>query len=121
MLLVGNVDLQLVGTIGNKVTGIAPQLNRVQAGEQSQFPLVGGPTFLDVVHMAKALKMLVSLAMELEVGLEVGLVVTELAEVVAGDDNGDLVLSGATPVLGQMGGKVIQIVAAKLPANTAGE
>ena len=87
MLLIGNVDLQLVRTVGVKVTGVAPQLDRIETGEEPQLPLVGLAPFLDVVHMTQSLQVLVRLAMKLEVGFQVGLVVAQLAEGVAANDD----------------------------------
>ena len=102
VLLIGNVDLQLVRTVGVEVAGVAPQLDRVEAGEVPQLPLVGRAPFLDVVHMAQSLQVLVRLAVELEVGFQVGLVVAQLAEGVAANDDGYFILPRPAAVLGEM-------------------
>ena len=52
MLLVVDVDLELVRTVGVEITSIAVKFNWVQAGEEPQLPLIGRSTLLDVVDMA---------------------------------------------------------------------
>ena len=82
MLLPSYMDLKLVRAVAVELTGIAPQFNRIDTGDETQLPLVGDTTLLDVVDVAKSLQVLVCLAVQLEIGLQVSLVVAELAEVV---------------------------------------
>ena len=72
--LVGRVDLELVDAVSVEITGIAPELNRVGDVHEVQFPLVGRAALHDVVHQLQLLQMFVGLAVELEVGLEIGFV-----------------------------------------------
>ena len=82
MLLPSYMDLKLVRAVAVELTGVAPQFNRIDTGDETQLPLVGNTALLDVVDMAKSLQVLVCLAVQLEIGLQVSLVVAELAEVV---------------------------------------
>ena len=102
MSLVGQVKLELVQTVGVVVTGIAPQLNRIGDIQELQLPLIGWPAFLDVIDVVQALEVLVCLAVELKVGLQVGFVTAELANKVAGYNNGDFVFSISCAIMGQV-------------------
>lgn len=121
MLLVGHVDLHLVRAVGLELTSVAAEVDRIDAGQKSKLPFILGPTFFDVVDVAQTLEVLVGLAMELEVGLQVGSVVAKVAEIVAADDDGDLVLSGPTAIVRQVDCEIIDVVTAEAAANTAGE
>ena len=72
--LVGRVDLQLVYAVRVKVARVAPQLHRVRHVHKVELPLVGGAALHDVVDELQLLQVLVRLAVQLEVGLQVGLV-----------------------------------------------
>ena len=87
MLLVADVDLHLVRAVGGEVTGIAFELHRVQGSEEPELPLISNASLFDVVDMAEPLEMLVSLAMQLEVGLQLCSVVAKLTEVIAPKNN----------------------------------
>jgi len=99
VLLVGHVQLHLVRAVGLELARVAAQVDWVDAGQEPELPLVLRSALLDVVDMAEALKMLVSFAVELEVGLQIGAVVAQVTEVVAADDNGHLILSGPAAVM----------------------
>jgi hypothetical protein len=91
MSLVGHMELQLVQAVGVVVASVAPELNRIGHGQELELPLVLRSTLLDVVDMVQTLKVFVRLAVELEVGLQVGLVAAQLADVVGADDDRHLV------------------------------
>ena len=82
MLLPSHMDLKLVRAVAVELTGVAPQFDRIDTGDETQLPLVGNTALLDVVDMAKSLQVLVCLTVQLEIGLQVSLVVAELTEVV---------------------------------------
>ena len=72
--LVGGVDLELVDAVCVEITAIAAELNRVGDVHEVQFPLVSRPSLHDVIHQLQLLQMFVRLAVQLEVGFEIGFV-----------------------------------------------
>ena len=121
VLLVGHVDLHLVGAVGLELAGVAAEVDRIDARQKPKLPLVFGTSLFDVVDVTQPLKVLVGLAVQLEVGLQVGAVVAKVAEVVAADDDGDLVLPGSAAIVRQVDREIIDVVTAKAAANAAGE
>ena len=105
--------------VGVEVAGVTAQLHRVRHVHVAQLPLIGGAALHDVVDELELLEMLVGLAVELEVGLEVGLVGAQLADVCAGDEDGDLLLAQLGPVHRQVVRQGLQVVAAKVPTHGA--
>ena len=85
--LVGYMKLHLVHAVGVIVASIAPQLNWIGDIQELKLPLIGRAPFFDMVHVIQALEMFVGFAVELKVGLEIGLVLTELANEVSSNDN----------------------------------
>ena len=99
MLLVGHVNLDLVRAVGLELAGVAPQVNWIDAGQESELPLVVRTSLFNVIDVAETLQMFVGFTVKLKVSFQVGSVVTEVAQVVAANDNGDLVFSGSTSVV----------------------
>ena len=81
MVLGVDVGLQLVQGVGVEVAGVAPDLGGVGAGQHPQLPLVAGSALPDVVEERQPGQVLVCLAVELEVCLEICLVRAEFADV----------------------------------------
>ena len=73
-------------TVSVEVTSVTAKLNRIETGKISELPVVCWTSLFDVVNVTEPLEMLVCFAVQLEVGLEICLVVTELAQVVASND-----------------------------------
>ena len=88
-----SVSLQLVQRVGVVVAGVAPHLGRVGAGKHVQLPLVGRTPLPDVVEERKPCQVFVRFAVQLEVGLQVGLVCAQFANVGSRDIHGDLSLA----------------------------
>ena len=117
-----NMSLQLVQGIGVVVAGVTSQLCWVGPGEHVQLPLVGGTTFSYVVEKCKSCQVLVRLAMQLEVCLEVCFVGAQFADMSAGDDHGDLAFPGlVAPVHRHMGRDTVQAVGVELVTDAAVE
>lgn len=76
---VDRVQPQLLQAVGVVVTGIALEVHGVADGHTLEPPLVGLAALLDVGHQLVLLHVLVCLAVQLEVGLELGVVAAELA------------------------------------------
>ena len=74
-------------TVAVKLARVASQLDWIDAGDEPKLPFIGRSSLLDVVDMAQTLEMFVGFAVELKVGLEIGLVLTELANEVSSNDN----------------------------------
>ena len=55
MLLVGYVDLQLMGTVGIEIASVAPKLYWIDTGQETKLPFIGRTSLLDVIDMAKTL------------------------------------------------------------------
>lgn len=72
--LVGGVQLQLVYAVGVVLAQVAPHVHWVGVGEELELPLVTMAALQDVVDVLQLLEVLVRLAVQLEVGLEIGLV-----------------------------------------------
>ena len=115
----GGVQLQLVRRIRVVVARVAPDLHSAWRRRVLELPLVPRPALLDVVDVLQSLEVLVSLAVQLEVGFEVGLVRAQLAHVVAGDDGEDLLLPEPRPVLAQVPAELLEAVAAEDVAHAA--
>lgn len=79
MSCIHGVQTQFLQAIGVIVTGIALQMHWVSNGNTLQPPLVGFAPLLDVSHQLVLLYMFVSFAMQLKVGLQLGVVTTEIA------------------------------------------
>lgn len=91
--LAGRVQLQFVRGVGVVVTRVAADLDSAGGGDVLQLPLVARTSLLHVVHVLQPLQVLVSLAVQLEVCLQVRLVGAEFTDVVAGDHSQDLLFS----------------------------
>ena len=76
---VDRVQPQLLQAIGVIVAGVALEVDRVADGHALEPPLVGFAALLDVGHQLVLLHVLVCLAVQLEVGLELRVVAAELA------------------------------------------
>ena len=76
---VDRVQPQLLQAVGVVVAGVALEVDRVADGHALEPPLVGLAALLDVGHQLVLLHVLVRLALQLEVGLELGAVAAELA------------------------------------------
>ena len=121
VLLVGHVDLNLVRTVGLEVAGVAPEVDRIHARDESELPLVFRTSLVDVVDVTEPLQVLVCFAVQLEVGFEIGAVVAEVTKVVPAYDYGDFVFARAASVVGQVLRQVVNVVAAVAPADAARE
>lgn len=76
MSRIGTMDLEFVNTVRVVIAQVASDLDRVGYIDILELPLRPGSSFLDMIHLLESLKMLVCLAMELEVSLETCLVGT---------------------------------------------
>ena len=99
VLLVGHVDLDFMRAVGLELARVAAEIDGVDAGQESQLPLILRASLFDVVDVAKTLQVFVRFAMKLKVSLQVGAVVAKVAQVVAADDDGDLIFSGPAAVV----------------------
>lgn len=79
MPLVGGVQPQLLHTVAVVVAGVALQVHGIADGDALEAPLVGLASFFDVGHQLVLLHVLIGFAVELEVGLELRVVVAQLA------------------------------------------
>ena len=66
--------------VGVVVTGITSELNWIGDIQKLQLPFVCWTAFFNVIDMVETLQMLVSLTVKLKVGLQIGLVVAQLAD-----------------------------------------
>ena len=55
VLLASHMDLHFMRTVGDKVSGVASKLYRVDAGQKPEFPFIGRTSLLDVIDMAETL------------------------------------------------------------------
>lgn len=92
---VDGVHPQLLQAVGVVVARVALQVHRVADGHAFQAPLVAFAPFLDVGHQLVLLDVLVRLAVQLEVGLELSGVVAQLALVGVAHDGVPLLLREA--------------------------
>lgn len=69
---------QLLNTIGVVIACVAFQVHWVPNGHTFESPLVGLASFFDVCHKLIFLHVLICLTVQLEVGLELGVVTAEL-------------------------------------------
>ena len=74
-----------------------------------------------MIDMVETLQVLVCLAVELKVCFQVGLILAQLTNKVASNDNGHLKLPVSSAVMCEMHGKSIQVVTTKISTDTAVE
>ena len=55
ILLTGYMHLQFVRTICNEFGSIASNFDRINAGQETEFPFIGRTSLLDVIDMAETL------------------------------------------------------------------
>ena len=67
-------------TIGVIIASITSQLYRIGNIQKFQLPFIGWASFFYVIDMVETLQVLVSLTVKLKVGLQIGLVVAQLAD-----------------------------------------
>lgn len=72
-----------------------------------------------MVHVLQTLEVLVRLAVQLEIRLQVGFIGTKFADEVAGDQGEDLALSRSRPVNGQVVAEGLQRIGGKIVAHAA--
>ena len=104
MTLGGCVSLQLVQGRCEEVAGVAAHLHRAQPQQEPQLPLVLWAAFPDVIEEGQAGQVFVRLQVQLEVGLQAGLVGAEAAQVEAGHSHCHLELG--TRIGGAVQGQV---------------
>ena len=121
MVLGVDMGLQLVQGVGVEVAGVAPDLGGVGAGQHPQLPLVAGSALPDVVEERQPGQVLVCLAVELEVGLQIGFVRAEFADVGVPQEHGHLPLPLHRPVHGDVRGERVHDVRVEFPADDAVE
>ena len=80
MALTRYMQLQFVKAVGVVVAGITSELNWIGDIQKLQLPFVCWTAFFNVIDMVETLQMLVSLTVKLKVGLQIGLVVAQLAD-----------------------------------------
>ena len=93
------MKLKFVNRVGIVVTHITSNLHRIRDIDILDLPFCSLLPFFDVVHLLKSLQMLISFAVELKVGLEVGLVLTKFANIRASHCHKDFIFSDAGPIL----------------------
>lgn len=76
---IDSVHPQLLQAVGVVVTGVALQVHRVADGYTLEAPFIAFATFFNVGYKLVLLHMLVRLAVQLKVGLELSGVVAQLA------------------------------------------
>lgn len=115
---VHSVKTQLLQTVGVVVARVAFQMDWVPNGHALEPPLVGFAPLLDMCHQLVFLHMLVRLTMELEVGLELGVVAAQLALVRVPHHRLPLVLREASLHV-HVEAQHVQIICSELVAHSA--
>lgn len=115
---VHGVKTQLLQAVGVVVTCVAFQMDWVPYGHALEPPLVGFAPLLDVCHQLEFLHVLVRLAVQLEVGLELRVVAAQLALVRVPHHRLPLVL-GEAALHVHVQAQHVQIICGELVAHGA--
>lgn len=118
MARIYSVHPQLLQAVSVVVTGIALQVHWIADGHTFQAPFIAFASFFDVGHKLVLLHMLVCLAVQLEVGLELSGVVAQLALVRVTNYSAPFLLRKAT-FCSHMHAKHIQVVSGEAVAHGA--
>lgn len=114
------VQGQLVGAVRVIIARVTPQLRGTGGrGQVLELPLVPRAALFHVVHVLQTLEMLVRLAVQLEVRLQVGFVGTKFADEVAGYQGKDLALARPRSVHSKVVAQSFQRVRPEIIADTA--